>query len=77
MKRRGIEPDLIDPDFLVSALNWTKLWGGVYRPGMKSTPRKTGRSTAYHTPPDGQKVDGLSKLAGGRWKVSPFPGSRP
>ena len=41
---------------------------------MISTPKKQGRPTAFHRMTDGTKIDGLSKLADGRWKVSPGHG---
>ena len=39
-----------------------------------NTLTKKGRPTAYHRLPNGDRVEGLSKLADGRWKISPFPG---
>ena len=41
---------------------------------MTSQRRKTGRPTAFYKMADGTKIDGLSRLSDGRWKVSPGPG---
>jgi hypothetical protein len=46
---------------------------GRYLARMNSM-RKKGRPAAFHRMADGTKVDGLSRLSDGRWKVSPFDG---
>ncbi|HEY0008719.1 MAG TPA: hypothetical protein VGB55_08350, partial [Tepidisphaeraceae bacterium] len=38
--------------------------------------RKKGRPAAFHRMADGTKIDGLSRMSDGRWKVSPFPGQQ-
>jgi len=77
MQERGVEP--LYPAFnnrkkLKNGRKFGRKSRRRYCSVMVSTSKKQGRPTALHRMSDGSKIDGLSKLADGRWKISPGPG---
>ncbi len=74
MQERGVEPLLLDPVFPGFPPKWTKWWTKCTPhhtvPVMLNSTAKKGRPQGYHRTAWGENIQGLTRLADGRWKVS-------